>query len=64
MKKIMMSCLLVCSLLQPYQAFGAKTVQQLQQEKNQYQQNKKERSSPQLRHCAPGYPPVYGNRYG
>ena len=41
MKKIMMSCLLVCSLLQPYQAFGAKTVQQLQQEKNQYQQNKK-----------------------
>ena len=38
----MVSCLLVVCLFQPcYQVLGAKTINQLQQEKNQYQQNKK-----------------------
>ena len=40
--KCMVSCLLVVCLFQPcYQVLGAKTINQLQQEKNQYQQNKK-----------------------
>ena len=39
--KGIMSCLLVVCLFQPqYHVFGAKTINQLQQEKNQYQQNK------------------------
>lgn len=39
--KSIMSCLLVVCLFQPqYNVFGAKTINQLQQEKNQYQQNK------------------------
>ena len=42
----MVSCLLVVCLFQPcYQVLGAKTINQLQQEKNQYQQNKKEKTS-------------------
>ncbi|NDO47224.1 M23 family metallopeptidase [Clostridium sp. MD294] len=40
--KGIMSCMLVVCLLQPqYHVLGAKTINQLQQEKNQYQQNKK-----------------------
>lgn len=49
--KSIMSCLLVVCLFQPqYNVFGAKTINQLQQEKNQYQQNKQNAQNLSLIH--------------